>query len=1041
MASDSERENRVPNDHNRPHAEDDETHLRAGDSSSDEETDDDDDDGNFQGQHARVSVGDLLKVTLEEISKGTTDLADDAHFAIFESKQLQDLVDETGDKYMPTALHMLVLDDEKLALPRIPDDQMKILVSALVRHDRNLMTRGDRDGKTPLYQAIDDRREKLVQWMCEAHPDINSILSKPSNLNKQFYLHMAVKKKLKYFAKMAEKADGRTLALKDSRGNTLLHLLVEHKRCRKGQLAVIEDVVARSDEIITITPNGDFNNAGDSPYLHHKKTVDSAAKETLDDQRKTTASSQTKNNFYMGNSMNSDSWKGSSTPTKILDYTGNTPSPGTRPNPASGGLGEEQPKDAQKKVNAQSNIRAKYTGLIVPRIQQHGNRTSEVDSPTVETHTPSPFAAENSNATAKPKSKAKSGTTLSSAKQSKVDEGVVKSVERFLKLHYLRSRTDSACIDILYGKDKVTDLELYFDLSGRSSMTLSGFKALVKQLKFEDALQYVAIPAIKIESASEGSTGSTKQSIRDRLVNDGTGRRDLVQVFDGLRQKGVKTILKVVVDDTLVPPHTDEAIEEALRNMDVEVWDWKKVDLCTEVIYNAAPGVREVHLYWGGNNAVLRGWSEQGGLKVLTELRTVWLHQQKGIESTKRTRQYVKDFEDRIKKLDFKQGPIKLVKDEGAAYSRQSRGTKRSHGVKEEQTSKHAWIDCMKRFRGVLFNVEQFLTSENPPLAFSLTEEPIKVALIDDGVDFMELDHPLAGGRTFCPRDEANHLNHPYYASATGHGTVMAKLINLMCPRAQLYVFRLEDHPSEGARQINARSAAQAIMVAVRRGVDIISMSWTLDPPDDEDVKAELEKAIQEADKANILMFCSASDQGAKTSDTYPSKATQRIFTIGAAGPSGETVSFVGNPEKVDFTFPGDRVEVMDGGTSRPVSSSAAGEDSMIRKPVSGSSVATALAAGFAALVLYCVQIRLLRVQSEKDKAQVRRNFSALKSYEQMKKAFQKTIGTSPESKYKFIMVWDLFGKAVEQRDRLDPEQLIDLVADVGNKLCVGATV
>lgn len=618
MASDSEEENRVGG--HRPRAEDDDTHPRAGDSTSEEDTDDDDDDDNFQVQQTRVSVGDLLKVTLEEISKGTMDLVDSTHFASFESKRLQDLTDDTGDKYMPTALHMLVLDDKKLALPSIPEDQMKILVSALVRHDRNLMTRGDRDGKTPLYQAIDDRREKMVQWMCEAHPDINSILSKPSNLNNQFYLHMAVKKKLKYFAKMAQKADGRTLALKDSKGNTLLHLLVEHKRCRKGQLAIIEDIVARSDEIIVNTLSGDFNKAGDSPYLHHKKTVESAAKEMLDAQTKTTTSSQTKNN----DKENSNS-KGSSVPNKVSDYTGNAPSPGTVPTP--GGLGQEQSRGAQQKVNAQPNSRAKY-GLTVPRIQQNGDRTTEVDSPTVKTHTPSSFAADNSNSTAKPKSKGKSGNTSSSTKPSKVDEGVVKSIERFLKLHYLRSRTDSACIDILYGKDKVTDLELYFDLSGRSSMTLSGFKALVKQLKFEDALQYVAIPAIKIESASEGPTG-TKQSIRDRLANDGTGRRDLVQVFDGLRRKGVKTILKVVVDDTLVPPHTDEAIEEALRNMDVEVWDWKKVDLCTEVIYNAAPGVREVHLYWGGNNAVLRGWSEEGGLKVLTELRTVWLHQQK----------------------------------------------------------------------------------------------------------------------------------------------------------------------------------------------------------------------------------------------------------------------------------------------------------------------------------------------------------------------------------------------------------------------------
>lgn len=158
-------------------------------------------------------------------------------------------------------------------------------------------------------------------------------------------------------------------------------------------------------------------------------------------------------------------------------------------------------------------------------------------------------------------------------------------------------------------------------------MTLSGFEALLRQLSFEDALQYVAIPKIRIETPTEGPTA--KRAHRGRPLNEGSGRRDLVRVFDGLRKRGVKTILKVVVDDSLSPPHTDEAIEEALRNLDVEVWDWKKTDLCTEVIYNAAPRVREVHLYWGGNNAVLRGWSDDGGLKRLSELQTVRLHVQK----------------------------------------------------------------------------------------------------------------------------------------------------------------------------------------------------------------------------------------------------------------------------------------------------------------------------------------------------------------------------------------------------------------------------
>lgn len=118
----------------------------------------------------------------------------------------------------------------------------------------------------------------------------------------------------------------------------------------------------------------------------------------------------------------------------------------------------------------------------------------------------------------------------------------------------------------------------------------------------------------------------------------------------------------------------------------------------------------------------------------------------------------------------------------------------------------------MKKFRGLLLNVEQL---EEYKQTSQAADEPIRVALIDDGVDGADVGFPLFGGRTFCPRDGKNHLKHPYYASATGKGTVMAKLINFICPQAQLYVLRVpEAHLSKGhgARQIPARSATQVIL-------------------------------------------------------------------------------------------------------------------------------------------------------------------------------------------------------------------------------------
>lgn len=58
------------------------------------------------------------------------------------------------------------------------------------------------------------------------------------------------------------------------------------------------------------------------------------------------------------------------------------------------------------------------------------------------------------------------------------------------------------------------------------------------------------------------------------------------------------------------------------------VLQWKKIDLSPEVIRKAAPDVREIHLYWSGQDSVLRGWSEEEGLPQLKGLQKIVLHVQ-----------------------------------------------------------------------------------------------------------------------------------------------------------------------------------------------------------------------------------------------------------------------------------------------------------------------------------------------------------------------------------------------------------------------------
>jgi hypothetical protein len=108
--------------------------------------------------------------------------------------------------------------------------------------------------------------------------------------------------------------------------------------------------------------------------------------------------------------------------------------------------------------------------------------------------------------------------------------------------------------------------------------------------------------------------------------SDGKGRNDMTYLFNFLRDKKVKHVIRVIVDDLEEPAHSDEVIENALGGLKVEIWDWRKTDLCSETIRAAAPDVREICLHWSGNNAVLRGWSEPGGLPLLRKMKKVTLH-------------------------------------------------------------------------------------------------------------------------------------------------------------------------------------------------------------------------------------------------------------------------------------------------------------------------------------------------------------------------------------------------------------------------------
>lgn len=69
--------------------------------------------------------------------------------------------------------------------------------------------------------------------------------------------------------------------------------------------------------------------------------------------------------------------------------------------------------------------------------------------------------------------------------------------------------------------------------------------------------------------------------------------------------------MPVEVEDMEMPSHSDEAIEAMLGAFEIEVLDWKRLNLDARTVRGAGRALREIFLYWSGRNSVLQSWSDQ----------------------------------------------------------------------------------------------------------------------------------------------------------------------------------------------------------------------------------------------------------------------------------------------------------------------------------------------------------------------------------------------------------------------------------------------
>ncbi|PMD30165.1 hypothetical protein L207DRAFT_641753 [Hyaloscypha variabilis F] len=695
-----------------------------------------------------------------------------------------------------------------------------------------------------------------------------------------------------------------------------------------------------------------------------------------------------------------------------------------------------------------------------------------------------------------------------------------------LKLHYMRTRSTERATTFLYGKN-VEGIQICFEYHGLPAVVkevvfIKSFGADWKSgIQFDKILRYVSFPVVMVKRTPK----------RNAPKDDGAvGRRDMQFFFEWLYKKaciiyqpypspgtlriliytydmhiiilGVRHIIRVNVDDTSSPAHTDESIQASLKNIVVEQLNWCKVDLDPSTICQvgiwletepdkfkeAQSQLTEVKLRWGGNNAVLRAWSELEGLPLLPHLSKVLLYPvateiydsqqwidkkvdefklrlEKNIRTVKAALQSSEaagkgetETTGETKTVEVKptEEPTVAIKDiaprnhvdvihvrEATGKSQNglvnSRNNAEPTSTSAQVGTSHQWLDCIDQFAKNINGfwndtLESFLESrdERARETSEGVEKDIVVALIDDGVD--SCDDDLAGhildGKTF---DYDGESMKPHFVSDKGHGTVMASMIARVCPMAKIYSIRLKTRDgADGKSQIVVESAALAIQAALDKGANIISMSWTVPVPEENSKEMTLlTDALESAVKSQTLMFCSSPDRGEFKTLHYPTAYNpERFFRIGAAKDTGAAFDRAGPIDSLDFILPGVDV-VRNHSTPR-----LCDKVKKIRSDT-GSSVATALAAGLAATIIYCVKACALAIlTSSANGGDENGSLKAIRpgdakriaEHTKMKRAFER-LGTPTEKR--FIPIWDSLegvNKTFESEALMPNEKLESLI-------------
>ncbi|OCK77506.1 hypothetical protein K432DRAFT_427966 [Lepidopterella palustris CBS 459.81] len=603
-----------------------------------------------------------------------------------------------------------------------------------------------------------------------------------------------------------------------------------------------------------------------------------------------------------------------------------------------------------------------------------------------------------------------------------------KTVEELLMEHALRECTTLEHVREILGKNYSDDL--YFNASFLSNPATQ-FSPYMKARTALDVpvfpfLKYVRLPDLQCSAK------------RPCITTPYGGRIDpeALQVFNYLRGKGVTHIDEVTVPDCMLHPHSDQEIKDSLRGIRVRSIDWRKKDLSISSLQDDFRRVEELHLYSSGNKDVLDYWAKY----ALPEL---WMSLPAPLGSAKapqlnitpptnvgrlralkinifraRTIPYIivphlSGWENKFRRAIHANHGSKRAKPElclkcsnSIKVSIDKAPIDSSQSTSEREDDENGSLNTREprsirtEMKPFLEFISTLLKPDESPEAQHAEKNPIKVAIIDSGVYcFPDMRYKWEG-RSFIEDEVEQSADTHWHSPSNSHGTMLARLIFEMNPWCKFYVGKVKHGPHQGG--VDIPTAIKALRWAGDQEVDVICLSWSIT---EEDAGSEnfagLSRAIADA-SSKALIFATTSDEGSAAKAPYPAKFEGRVLAITAADIENNKCKGADDKD-TEFYLPSEGFEV--DGIPEYLEASC-------KKPAQGSSYATALAAGVAALFLTCVQLTYHKGAQAHDDDAIHDMDNKITVYKntEMKKLFKNLCGTGADDA-KFVQPWKIFSR------------------------------